>query len=801
MVYRYSWIAGIAGIGLAYWELSSLLRPSTSGTSWQVAIIVAVLLSMGVTWTSLAYRANVWLAMIGNLIAYILVVGLLVAPDTLWGIFPTFDTLTAIQSEFARALEIIQHGVEPVRPVPGLIMLFAGLFWILGFLLVAGLLNSRPFVAVLTPIIIALQFVIIDRRPKGLVHIAMFVGIAAFALVAVRLDERDHGTGRLARTNAVTAPSKRPSLGVAMLLVLTIVASLVSVVLAGDRVPSDGVVSWRSAGGYSDSRYSGSGTYNPYTDIRANLISQSNNPLFTATIEGADPASVRFRMVTLDTFQNGRWQPNRFQAFPLDEEPWISEAQAYRGPTTSIAVSVTIQNLQMPWLPTPVTATAAVTDDRSDYAALRTRRLDGSLYLPGDFTREGMKYAVLAEIPEFTAAEFEALARDENGQLSPLFEAAEDDGRNLGLPTDLATFEELPDEEYWTEFPDDLGTRVEVLARGVTANMDTNFERALALEDYFRYSGGFTYNTSVPSEFTTDKVENWLFDDTNGFARNGYCEQFATTMALMARTLGMPSRVVLGFTPGRVLNDDTVLVMDRNAHSWVEIWIPSHGWMAFDPTPRGDYDLPTTNDAFREALGFSAADYADAIPLPTFFDTGGLDPLLEQLLNGPDDFERFRGTGGGGETETTGFTLPGWALPAGILVGLIALIVLAAPLAKWSRRRRRARRLANGDIAAAWDDITERLSDLGERVNAAATPLELADSIDNAFVPLATSYGDALYGEKESSTAVIDRATQAHSRAEQHLTTRYSKPQRLRAVYRPTRLRRRLRKLFSRSKT
>ena len=799
MVYRYSWIAGIAGIGLAFWELSSLLRPSTSGTSWQVAIIVAVLLSMGVTWTALAYRANVWLAMIGNLIAYVLVVGLLVAPDTLWGIVPTVETFGVIQSEFSRALEIIQHGVEPVRPVPGLIMLFAGLFWILGFLLVAGLLNSRPFVAVLTPIIIALQFVIIDRRPKSLTHIAIFVGIAAYALVAVRLDERDHGTGRLARTNAVTPPSRRPSLGIATLLIVTVVASLAAVVLAGDRVPSDGVVSWRSPAGYSDD-YSGSGTYNPYTDIRANLITQSNSPLFTATIEGVDPATVRFRMVTLDTFQNGRWQTNRFRAFPLDEEPWISEQQEYRGPTVSITASIQIQNLQMPWLPTPVTATDATTEDRSDYAALRTRRLDGSLYLPGDFTREGMEYAVIAEVPQFTAADFAQLARTEDGRLSPLFDAAEDDGRTIGSGTGVATFAELPDEEYWTDYPEDLGTRVAVEARRVTANMDTNFERALALEDYFRYSGDFTYNTSVPTDFTTDNVENWLFDQTNDFARNGYCEQFATTMALMARTLGMPSRVVLGFTPGRLLNDDTVVVMDRNAHSWVEIWIPTHGWMAFDPTPRGDYTLPTTDDAFREALGFSAADYADLIPAGTFVDQGGTDELLDALLGGRDDVERQVFTPSGTDTEAAGLTLPNWALPIALAIGLTALIALTAPVTKWFRKRRRAGRLSKGDISAAWEDITERLSDLGEIVDPAATPLEMADSIDEAFVPLARTYGDALYGEKESSTAVIDRATDAHTRAEQHLTTRYSRTQRLRAVYRPTRLRRRIRRLFSRSK-
>ncbi len=802
MVYRYSWIAGIAGIGLAFLELSSILRASDSGTSWQVAIIVAVLLSMGVTWTALAYRANVWLAMIGNVVAYVLVVGLLVAPDTLWGIFPTADTFTVIQVELAHALDIIQHSAEPVRPVPGLIMLLAGLFWILGFLLVAGLLNSRPFVAVLTPIIIALQFVIIDRRPKGLVHIAIFVGVAAFALVAVRLDERDQGTGRLARTNAVTAPSRRPSFGIAMLLILTIVASLGSVALVGDRVPSDGVVSWRSPSGYSDDYSSGSGTYDLFVDIQANLITQSRRVEFVATFkDGVDPASVRFRLATLDRFRDGGMGTSlNFQASRLDDEPWISEAQKYRGPTTPIAVAVEIVNLSMSWLPTPVTPTAAAIDDSSDSAALRVRRLDGSLYLPGDITREGMAYAVVAEIPRFTAADFAQLARDEDGGLSPLFAAAEDDGRDLGSITATTEFEELPDEEYWTEYPEDVGPRVGVEARRVTANMDTNFERALALEDYFRSSGGFTYNTSVPRGFTTDDYEKWLFDDTYEFRRSGYCEQFALTMALMARTLGVPSRVVYGFTPGRLLNDNTVEVLGLNAHSWVEIWIPSHGWMAFDPTPRGDYTLPTTNDAFREALGFAPADYAPEIPAGTLLDLGGLDPLLEALLAGRDDIDRTLFTPSGTDAPTSRFTLPDWANQIAGAIAFIALIAAAAPVSKWFRRRRRARRLARGDIAAAWEDITERLSDLGETVDAAATPLEMADSIDEAFVPLARSYGDALYGEKTSTTAVIDRATDAHTRAEQHLTTRYSRSQRIRAAYRPTRLKRRLTRMFSRSK-
>ena len=798
MVYRFSWIAGIAGIGLTFWELSSLLRPSTSGTSWPIVILVAILLSIGITWTSLAYKPRVWIAVTANLVTYGLIVSFLVAPDTLMWILPTWETLSAMQVELGRALEIIQHGVEPVRPVPGLVMLLAGLFWILGFLLVAGLLNGRPFVATLTPLIIALQFVIIDRKPKPLFHIAIFVTISALTLLAVRVDERDHGTGMLSRTNAVVRPSKRPSIGIAVLVTSTILASLAAVSAVGDTVPDEGSLSWRSPAGYSD-EYSGSGTYNLYTDIRANLISQSNNPLFTATITGdVDPTTVRFRMVTLDRFDGIRWKTNRVRAFPIDEDPWISEEQAYRGPTVPITAEVRIENLSMPWLPTPITASDATTSDQSDYNALRTRRLDGALYLPGDFTRTRMEYAVNADIPALSSEDYARLARTDEGFLTPLFATAQDDGHIIGSPAEPGISVELPDIEYWTDYPRDLASSISAEARAITRNMDTNFEKALALENYFRYDGGFTYDTSVPSNFTTDSVESWLFDNTNEFTRHGYCEQFATTMALMARTIGLPSRVVIGFTPGKLLEGNTVLVMDRNAHSWVEIWIPSHGWTSFDPTPRSDFTLPTTDDQVAEAFGFSAAEYAALIPSGSLTDIDAGEVLINPALGERDTPERLTPGSGAGSDEATGFTMPSWTRPIATVMGLLAIVGVIAPAAKWIRRRRRARRLADGDIAAAWEDITERLTDLGQLVDPAATPYEAAMSLGQAYVPLAQSYGDALYGEKLANSVVIDQANAAHHRAERHLTTHYTRRQRLVAVYRPTRLLRTARRMLGR---
>lgn len=788
MVYRFSWIAAIVAIGLAFRELSSVLRDSVTGTPWQMVIFVALLLGAAITWTAISYRAPAWIVAVVNISAFVILAGLVVAPGTLFAFLPTQETWIALQNELARATEIIRHGVEPVRPVPGLVMLISLLFWTLGFLVTAGLLNDRPFVAVITPLIVAVQFSIIDRTPMSLAHIGVFILIVAFALIAIRADERDRGTGRLHRVVADRPPSKRPTPSIGLLITAMVTAGVLAVSVIGDAVPSDGFVAWRSPAGYSDG-YSGSSSYNPFVDIRAGLISQTDNPLFTANIEGVDPSAVRFRTVTLDVYQNGRWATDRIHSFPLDEEPWIDEIHRYRGETIPIVADITIQNLAQPWMPAPSTPNAVLGASEDDTKAMRVRRLDGSLFLPGDVTYQGMKYSVRADHATFKASDIGAIARTETGALSPLFQAASDDGRVIPGSTDIEPPPELEDIEFWLETPDDLGTRVRVEAIRLTDNFDTNFEKALALEHYFRISGGFVYEVQVPPEYATGSVEDWLTDEDNPYARHGYCEQFATAMALMARAVGVPSRVVLGFTAGTPLNATTVQVLDKNAHAWVEMWIPQFGWMAFDPTPRSGYAATTADDSLTEILGFSAISYASDIPDPEIvnLDDDIIGPEGRLTPREPVDRDVVVGAGGT-EQDQDGSVIPMWA---GLLSGLGAALLLLAsmvPATKWVRRRRRLRRLAQGDITSAWRDITERLSDLGEPVDGATTPIEAAAAIDEALVPLAQSLGQSLYGEHKSTTLVIDRATDAHTRAVQHIATRYSRYERVRAAFRPTRL-------------
>jgi transglutaminase-like putative cysteine protease len=787
MVYRFSWLAGIAAIALAFWELSSLLRPSTSGTPWPIAILVATLLGAGITWTAIAYRVHAVGVVVANVAGFLLTVGLLVAPSTLWVIFPTSATVDTVRFELSRALEIIRYGVEPVRPVPGLIMILAALFWTLGFLLVAGLLNNRPFVSVLTPLIVALQFAIIDRRPKNLFHLVVFVGIVALSLLAIRLDERDNGSGRLQRVDATSRPKHRPSPAITVLVVATVVLAVGSVALAGDRVPDDGLVSWRQPAGFVDG-YSGSVAYNPFTSIRAGLIEQTSNPLFRAEISGADPSTVRFRTVTLDTYRNGRWMTDRTLAYGLEDGDWVDDGTAYQGETVDVEATIRIENLRQPWIPAPITPVAVTTQNEDDQRSLEVRRLDGSLIFRGDATYEGMVYAVRSEMPRYDGPTIAALALAEDGTLSPLFAAARDNGEAIPTLAVPPPSRELPDEDYWLEYPlDELGGRAfERYAEGVVGNLDTNFEKALALENWFRDSGQFTYNASVPAGNATSDVLRWLSDDEYEYARNGYCEQFATAMALLARAVGVPSRVVLGFTPGTPLNDTTVQVLDKNAHAWVELWIPEYGWMAFDPTPRSGYAAETANESLTAVLGFSPVDYVDDIPNLPLVDTsgGGIGPQI------PDrgDIDRNPVLGGGATETPGGITLPPWAPFAVVGAVLVGVVAITGPAVKWYRRRRYAGRLAAGDVSAAWEDIVDRLTDLGEPIDAADTPLEAARSIDPTLVPLASAYGASLYGEREATTALIDAASEARLRAEQHLTTRYSRFERIRATYRPSRL-------------
>ena len=138
----------------------------------------------------------------------------------------------------------------------------------------------------------------------------------------------------------------------------------------------------------------------------------------------------------------------------------------------------------------------------------------------------------------------------------------------------------------YTRLPD-LDPRIPQLAAQITAASDNNYDRAVAIEKYL--ATHFAYSLQLSRTTPRDPLAEFLFE-----RRKGHCEYFASSMAVMLRTLGIPSRVVNGFRTGEFNNlTSQYVVRASDAHSWVEAYFPGYGWVSFDPTPAAS--LPTRN--------------------------------------------------------------------------------------------------------------------------------------------------------------------------------------------------------------
>ncbi|MGO9404272.1 MAG: DUF3488 and DUF4129 domain-containing transglutaminase family protein [Terriglobales bacterium] len=129
--------------------------------------------------------------------------------------------------------------------------------------------------------------------------------------------------------------------------------------------------------------------------------------------------------------------------------------------------------------------------------------------------------------------------------------------------------------------PGPLDVRISKLAEEITASAPSNYDKAVALEQYL--STHYRYTLELPGSVPRDPLANFLFE-----RKKGHCEYFASSMAVMLRSLRIPSRIVTGFRGGE-FNDLTgqYVVRASDAHSWVEAYFPGSGWISFDPTPAG----------------------------------------------------------------------------------------------------------------------------------------------------------------------------------------------------------------------
>ncbi|UKS26530.1 transglutaminase-like domain-containing protein [Paenibacillus sp. HWE-109] len=153
------------------------------------------------------------------------------------------------------------------------------------------------------------------------------------------------------------------------------------------------------------------------------------------------------------------------------------------------------------------------------------------------------------------------------------------------LSTDTTSYPAGLASEY-LQLPASLPRTVRSLAEQVTASSPTPFAKAVAIEQYLSHTYPYSLGKSTHPSRNEDFVSHFLFVD-----QTGYCDHFSTSMVVMLRSVGVSARWVKGFAPGTLLKGSEdeqlkeVAVGNQDAHSWVEVYFPSAGWVPFEPTP------------------------------------------------------------------------------------------------------------------------------------------------------------------------------------------------------------------------
>jgi len=247
------------------------------------------------------------------------------------------------------------------------------------------------------------------------------------------------------------------------------------------------------------------------------------------------------------------------------------------------------------------------------------------------------------------------------------------------------------------------------------AKAQTPFQKAVAIQNYLS-SGSYKYTLTAPSINSAQGVENFLLN-----TKKGYCQQFSFSMAVLARLLGIPSRVAYGFTAGRPTAHGTWVVTTHDAHAWPELYFQGFGWLRFEPTPGGvaGQGTASTPTYTQQAINGSQNSPSSA----TSGGTGGTSSSSQPI--GPSAALRHElnlafGAGAPGEITTSGTSATPTALEVLelallALLGLLVLVAAAPACARLLVRRRRWRSGARGGDAglahAAWQELRDDLVD------------------------------------------------------------------------------------------
>ncbi|MCW2587309.1 MAG: hypothetical protein JWN55_2825, partial [Frankiales bacterium] len=563
--------------GLAVALATAALFPVFQGHSWLVRTVGAVL---AVVLAGLAGRrlgVPRPLQPLLGLVALVGYLGVVFAGQTLsYGLVPTGRTLEVLRVLVEQGRADIQRYGPPVPPSTGLVLLCAAGVGAVALVvdLVAVVLDRAAVAGLPLLLLFAIPSAVLPGGLGGVPFVLGAVGWLGLLLVegservgrwgtpmrsalpGARAGGDDSSLGRVGRRIGFAA------LGAAVVLP-ALVPGLDQRLLGGTG----------SGAGDGDGGSHSTTTFNPIARLHGQLSLPRPKVLFSYQTDDPDPDYLR--MTTLERYSATGWSASNLEGDPRRSkvQEGIPTLVGDRADRRDLSMTVTLapDQLDVYWLPVPFGPTRVDVTGKWLWDASSE-----TVFSAVTTTRELEQYGVTAS------------------RLLPNRDAlAGSDGS--AIDRDVAR-------KYGGALP--VTPRVSDLTSRIVRNEPTAYDRAVAIQEYFTSSkNGFVYSFDAPPATNGDALEAFLD------GKRGFCEQYATAMAVLLRVAGIPSRVAVGFTRGHYDQRAGVwTVTTSDAHAWPEAWFPGSGWVRFEPTP-------AANGAVVPA--YSVPPQAGGTPLPT----------------------------------------------------------------------------------------------------------------------------------------------------------------------------------------
>ncbi len=273
----------------------------------------------------------------------------------------------------------------------------------------------------------------------------------------------------------------------------------------------------------------------------------------------------------------------------------------------------------------------------------------------------------------------------------------------------------------WLQLPASTPVLARQLVAQLTGNISSPYRKAVAISNYFTNpANGFVYSLQTKAGDSTDDLTNFLKN------KAGFCQQYAAAMGVMLRLAGVPARVVIGYTHDAPGANGQFVVTTSDAHAWVEAYIPSVGWLPFDPTPLSGAD----------------ADRAVALPWAPHAANSGAGAAVNATSEAPNKKDlgssvasSSAAAGGVQRGAAAGPAGPGWqAVLIVCLVLAVILILLVPALIRLARRRARLRASADGPDPL-WQELADTAADLGYVWSPVRSPRQVVNWLDRQGLP------------------------------------------------------------------